>query len=156
LADETALTHIYFGGLDRTLLDEPRWWSAGEREFTFAQAVSTVMARFGSVQEIPRWGEVHRLNMNNLFLSGKIGQWLKAPRGPYPLAGGRATLVQTAVFRADGRATSICPSWRMVTDMGQEEVETILAGGPSERIFSPLYDIDIEDWLGGRYKVIRP
>jgi penicillin amidase len=156
LADETALTHIYFGGLDRTLLDEPRWWSAGEREFTFAQAVSTVMARYGSVQEIPLWGEVHRLNMNNLFLAGKIGQWLKASRGPYPLAGGRATLVQTAVFRADGRETSICPSWRMVTDMGRDEVETVLAGGPSERIFSPLYDIDIEDWIAGRYKIIRP
>jgi penicillin amidase len=44
----------------------------------------------------------------------------------------------------------------MVTDMAHDEVHTNLAGGPSDRRFSKWYGSDLDDWLQGKYKVLRP
>ena len=48
--------------------------------------------------------------------------------------------------------TTFSPSFRYVTDMGRDEVETALAGGPSGRRTSRHYLTDVELWRAFRYK----
>ena len=69
--------------------------------------------------------------------------------------GGRATVVQGGLFTAHGRLTTFAPSWRFITDLGSDSVDTVLAGGPSGRRFSRWYTTDVERWLKRRYKRIR-
>jgi penicillin amidase len=44
----------------------------------------------------------------------------------------------------------------MVTDFGEEACHTNLAGGPSDRRFSPWYVNDMDNWLNGVFKPVRP
>jgi penicillin amidase len=39
--------------------------------------------------------------------------------------------------------------------MSTTELHTTLAGGPSDRRFSKWYTSDIENWLLGKYKVLK-
>jgi penicillin amidase len=75
--------------------------------------------------------------------------------GPFPLPGGRATIVQGPIFVTHGRNSTFAPSYRSVSDMGTDEVHTALAGGPSGRILSGLYMSDVARWLGFQYKTLR-
>ena len=76
-------------------------------------------------------------------------------RGPIILAGGRATVQQGQIYRSAGRMTSFTPSFRMITDFASDELHTNLAGGPSDRRFSPWYCSDLENWLRGKYKTLK-
>jgi penicillin amidase len=59
------------------------------------------------------------------------------------------------IYRSAGRLTSFLPSFRIVSDMGREEmICTNLAGGPSDRRFSKWYCSDLENWIKGSYKRI--
>lgn len=76
-------------------------------------------------------------------LAGRLG--LQIRRG---VEGGGAL----RALHLAGRQTTFCPSWRFVTDLGADEAETVLAGGPSDRRFSRYYAIDVDRWLTYRYK----
>jgi penicillin amidase len=73
-------------------------------------------------------------------------------KGPYSLRGSRATIHQGQVFKSAGRKTSFAPSYRLITDMGEDVVHTNLAGGVSDRRFSKWYCNDFENWRKGIYK----
>ena len=77
-------------------------------------------------------------------------------RGPMPVVGGRATVVQGQVLKLAGRESSFCPSWRFVADLATDAAETALAGGPSDRRFSRWYATDVARWLAFERKVLRP
>jgi penicillin amidase len=96
-------------------------------------------------------GERQRLTLTNVF-AGKLPRFLGFDRGPYELAGCRATLDRSGVFRAHGRLTSFAASWRSLTDLGSDEVLTALPGGPSASRFSRWYTSDLSRWLEGSYK----
>jgi len=51
--------------------------------------------------------------------------------------------------------TTFSPSYRLIADMSTQELHTNMAGGPSDRRFSSLYTTDIQNWLNGRYKILR-
>ena len=93
--------------------------------------------------------------MDNIFFDGKLPRILGFDHGPISLPGNRATVVQGGLFTAHGRTTTFAPSWRFVTDMGTDTVETVLAGGPSGSRFSKWYKTDVERWLLGEYKRIE-
>jgi len=50
---------------------------------------------------------------------------------------------------------SFAPSLRFLTDMATEEVQTTLAGGASDRFLSKWYANCLQDWIEGRYKILR-
>ena len=48
---------------------------------------------------------------------------------------------------------TFAPSYRMITDLGENILYTNLAGGPSERRFSKYYASGLQEWINGRYHV---
>ncbi|MFC1852175.1 penicillin acylase family protein, partial [candidate division CSSED10-310 bacterium] len=72
--------------------------------------------------------------------------------GPYHLPGGRATVYQGNLFHFWGRKTTFAPSYRIITDLGQNVIETNIPGGPSGRRFSHWYLTDVPRFFQGSYK----
>ena len=94
--------------------------------------------------------------MRHLLFGGKLPPFLGFDRGPFPVVGGRATVVQGQVLNLAGRESSFCPSWRFVADLATDAAETALAGGPSDRRFSRWYATDVARWLAFERKTLRP
>jgi hypothetical protein len=44
----------------------------------------------------------------------------------------------------------------MNADLGEDVLHTNLCGGPSDRRFSRWYCSELDDWLKGRFKTLRP
>ena len=152
LAKETGFFVDFFDNVDRILLSEKSAWFGGEnREELFRRIAEDAL------KVAPRpWGAVNRIKLTHLILGEKLPGVAGFDRGPIPLRGGRATPHQGQIFRSAGRATSFTPSYRMVTDLATDEVQTNLAGGPSDRRFSRWYCSDLENWLNGKYKTLKP
>jgi len=58
------------------------------------------------------------------------------------------------LFNSHNRQTTFTPSWRFITDLGEDRALTALAGGPSGRRFSRWYKTDIKRWSSGTYKTL--
>lgn len=98
------------------------------------------------------WGEVNQVVMRHLLLGDRLPRLLGFDLGPVPLAGGRATLCQGRIYDSHGRRTTFVPSWRFVTDLGEDRCQTALPGGVSDSRFSRWYTEGFARWLGGEYK----
>ncbi len=94
--------------------------------------------------------------MKNMFFDGKLPRFLGFDRGPITLKGGRSTVHQGQVFKAQGRNSSFGPSIRVIVDMAEDHLQTNLIGGVSDRRFSKWYCNDLDNWLNGKYKVLKP
>ena len=103
---------------------------------------------------LKEWGEVNQIKMTNIFFQGKLPKWSGFDKGPYPLPGCAATIHQGSLYRDHDRETSFCPSWRFITDLGENNAYTIIPGGPSDRRFSPYYSNEVHKWLNFQYKVL--
>jgi penicillin amidase len=152
LTGETAILADFYYNLDRILLAEQSVWFGAESR---AQIFARVLAR-SLDGPFTTWGSEQRVMMKHLMLGGKLPAWVGFDRGPVPLRGNRATIHQGQVYRSGGRVTSFAPSFRFVTDFGATTIRTCLAGGPSDRRFSPWYTSGIDDWLAGRFKTLQP
>ncbi len=149
---ETAIFADFYYNLDRILLAERSIWFGDEtRDRIFTRVVVRTLDG-----PLTTWGSEQRVMMKHLMLGGRFPVWAGFDRGPIALPGNRATIQQGQVYRSGGRVTSFAPSYRMVTDLGETSSHTCLAGGPSDRRFSPWYTSEIEAWLAGRFKVLRP
>jgi penicillin amidase len=153
----TSLLSIYFPNFDQGLADPAApWFSSRPREETFRAVLAQTLAR--RVETLRPWGELRQVTMHNLFFGGRLPGWLARllgiDYGPIAVAGGRGTPVQGSISRSHGRKTSFAPSYRFVTDMSRDDVQTVLAGGPSDRIWSGWYTTDIKRWLGFGYKTL--
>lgn len=152
LLDETDMVTAFFDNFDRVLLrDESPWFGGETREAIYRRVLEKVLS-----QPVRRWGENNRITMTHLLLGGKLPKFLGFDRGPVPLRGGRATVHQGQVYRSAGRTSSFAPSMRLVTDMADDVIHTCLAGGPVDRRFSPWYCSELDNWLHGRYKQVKP
>ena len=140
----------FFWHFDRVLLAESSPWFAGRtREAIYRKAAAEALAI------TPRpWGQSNRYVLRHLLLGGKLPKFFGFDRGPVTVPGGRATVHQAQIFRHRGRASSYVPSLRMVVDLASDEIQTNVAGGPSDRRFSRWYASELADWLAGRYKRI--
>ena len=150
LAEETGAFIDFYENFDRVLLaEESPWFGERSREKIYRQAAAEALA-------VPpkRWKEVQQFRMDHILLGGKLPGFCGFDRGPVTAVGNRATIHQGQLYRSAGRLTSFLPSFRIVSDMGQEEVFTNLAGGPSDRRFSKWYCSDLENWIKGSYKRI--
>jgi penicillin G amidase len=152
LLGQTSVIAGFFGSFDRVLLDERSAWHGEEgRDAAFARAAERALAR-----PAEPWGVQQRFVMRHLMFGGRVPRKLGFDRGPYSLPGGRATIQQGQIFVLDGRKTTWAPSYRLVADLSEDVLHTVLAGGPSDRRFSRWYASGLEDWLAGRLKRLRP
>ena len=90
--------------------------------------------------------------MNNIFFDGKLPSFFGFDRSNIEIPGNRATVSQGAVYKAHGRTTSFCPSWRFVVSLESNECQAHLPGGLSDRRFSKNYQSDISNWENFHYR----
>jgi penicillin amidase len=155
LVEGTAILADYYHLFDRILMSEdPYWWGDAGREPVLRAILDDVLGTLDPFDAMP-WGRRRRVAMTNIFFDGRLPRWLGFDRGPVELPGNRATVVQGGLFTAHGRTTTFAPSWRFITDLGSDEIFTVLAGGPSGRRFSRWYASDVARWLRGEYKKIQ-
>ena len=152
LQHETAMLVGFYACFDRVLLAESSAWFSGEdRAKIYRRALEKALTAEGST-----WGNQQQMTFTNIFFGGRLPRWLGFDRGPYALKGGRATPHQGQLFHALGRDSSFVGSLRVVADFAEDFVHMSLAGGPSDRRFSPWYASDILDWLNRKYKKVSP
>jgi penicillin amidase len=142
----------FYANFDNILLaEESVWFNGKSRDSLFKNAISTGLNR-----PVKKWGDENRIRMTHILFGGKLPAFLGFDKGPFPIPGGRGTVMQGQVYKSAGRETSFTPSFRMVTDMAEDASYTNLAGGPSDRRFSKWYVSDLQNWIKGRYKQIKP
>ena len=149
MLDDSCVVADFYHNFDQVLLNpESCWYSEGGRDETWRD----VAAR--TLDEGPNkpWGEVQQIVMRHLLFGGKLPAILGFDHGPFPLEGCRGTIAQGQVYNSGGRPTSFAPSYRFVTDFAEEGAHTALAGGPSDRRFSPWYASDVDRWRNGHLK----
>ena len=151
----TAILADYYHLFDDILLgDDPSWFGMEGRERLFSRVLADVLTEV-DLDAIARWGRRQQMVMKNIFFEGRLPAWLGFDHGPVELPGNRATIVQGGLFTSHDRQTTFTPSWRFITDLGDDSARTVLAGGPSGSRFSRWYKTDIKRWLGGRYKTLE-
>lgn len=155
---DTSLVHpFYFRLFDDVLAreDGEEWFGKEGKAAWIARVAREALDRVDPAA-VPAWGAGRRVYMRHLLFGGKLPPALGFDRGPFEVVGGRATVVQGQVLSLAGRESSFCPSWRFVADLAGDEAGTALAGGPSDRRFSPWYATDVARWLAFERKTLKP
>jgi penicillin amidase len=151
----TAIVADYYHLFDDVLLgDDPSWFGEEGRSDLYKRVLEEVLNEV-SLEAISPWGRRQQIMMKNVFFDGRLPRWVGFDHGPIELPGNRATIVQGGIFTSHNRQTTFTPSWRFITDLGEDSALTALAGGPSGRRFSRWYKTDINRWLSGDYKMLE-
>jgi len=149
---ETGLIIGFFENFENILLAEDSPWFEGRsRSEIYSAALERALET-----EVAPWRASNHLIMKHLLFGGRLPLFLGFDHGPVALRGGRATPHQGQVFRAGNRDSSFTPSFRFVTDLGEHELHSNIAGGPSDRRFSKWYVSDLDNWVSGKYKKVDP
>jgi len=148
LAGETGVFIDFYDKFDRVLLAEKSIWFNGKTRTAIYQKV----AAESLLVEPQPWGATRTFNMTNILFDGKLPRFLGFDRGPIVGIGSRATIHQGQIYRSGGRDTTFFPSFRVVADMGSDDIFSNLAGGPSDRRFSKWYCSELNNWIDGKYK----
>jgi penicillin amidase len=149
--NQTGIFNDFYLSFDRILLSEGSCWFGGRtRADIYRQAAEKALK-----SPAQKWGDNRKVILKNIVFDGKLPRFLGFDRGPITLIGSLATPHQGQIFESGGRQTTFAPSFRMVIDLGADEIHTNMAGGPSDRRFSKWYCSDLENWLSGRYKKIE-
>ena len=150
----TAIVADYYHLFDDVLLgDDPSWFGEEGQSELYKRVLGEVLTDV-NLDAISPWGRHQQIMMKNIFFEGRLPRWVGFDHGPIELPGNRATVVQGGLFNAHNRQTTFTPSWRFITDLGEDRALTALAGGPSGRRFSRWYKTDIKRWLSGDYKTL--
>ena len=147
----TAILADFYDFFARVLLDPGH---AFYRSKSRDECLRAALAR-ALIGDVKTWGSAQRVTMKHMIFGGKLPRALGFDFGPVAIRGGRATIHQGQVFRNGERENTFVPSFRMITDLSQPVLYTVVAGGPSDRRFSPYYVSEVRDWLNGRLKVVR-
>ena len=146
----TGMFNDFYICFDRILLSENSlWFGNRSREDLYLKAAETALK-----SQPEKWGNTRKVIVKNILFDGKLPKFLGFDRGPITIQGSLATPHQGQVFESAGRQTTFAPSFRMVMDLATDEMNTNMAGGPSDRRFSKWYCSDLENWISGKYKTI--
>ena len=152
LYEHTGIFMDFHTNFDRIVLaEESRWFGNKTRTEIF----TTVLMRAFEKWDGKAWGAGQQLILKNMLLGGKLPRFLGVDRGPITLPGGRATISQGQIYMNGDRQTSFAPSIRFITDLSDDAMHTNLIGGPSDRFWSKLYANDVDNWVKGKYKILR-
>ena len=153
LREQTCLFVDFYQNFDRCFLDPSSvWFKEKSQSDCFKQAFDK--AKSGFVSET--WGEHNRFRFTNILLQGKLPDYLGVDSPELPMIGGRATPHQGQLYLSAGRQTSFAAAVRIAADMSEGMLHTRTAGGVSDNPFSPWYMSEIQGWLDGTYKKLRP
>ena len=146
----TGIFNDFYVNFDRILLSEKSlWFGNSTREDLYLKAAEKALK-----SQPEKWGNTRKVIMKNILFDGKLPKFLGFDRGPITIQGSLATPHQGQVFESAGRQTTFAPGLRMVIDLSTDEMNTNMAGGPSDRRFSKWYCSDLENWISGKYKTI--
>ncbi|MEE8440854.1 MAG: penicillin acylase family protein, partial [Spirochaetia bacterium] len=135
LARQTGVYADFYLNFNRILLSDRSAWFAGRtRNEVYRRVASEALDG-----KILTWGETRRITMSHIIFGGQLPRFLGFDRGPVVLPGSRATVRQGQIYRSAGRATTFAPSLRFSTDMGSNELNSNIAGGPSDRCSTPTF-----------------
>ena len=151
LHEKTAMLADFYAAFDRVLLAESSRWFGGRSR---AEIYRAAFAKAAAEPRRP-WRDHQRVTMSHLLFGGKLPRWLGFDRGPLEVPGSRATVQQGQIYRSGERTQSFAPSFRLVADLGRRGVSSVMAGGPSDRRFSPWYQSELELWKAGRLKEVE-
>jgi penicillin amidase len=150
----TAIVADYYHLFDAVLLgDDESWFGEEGRSELYRRILEEILTAV-DLEAISPWGRRQQIMMKNVFFDGRLPRWTGFDHGPVELPGSRATIVQSGIFKSHNRQTTFTPSWRFITDLGEDRALTAVAGGPSGRRFSKWYKNDIPRWLNGDYKTL--
>ena len=150
IGKHTGMFNDFYINFDRILLSENSlWFGTRSREDLYLKAAETALK-----SQPEKWGDARKVILKNILFDGKLPKFLGFDRGPIAIQGSLATPHQGQVFESAGRQTTFAPSFRMVIDLATDEMNTNMAGGPSDRRFSKWYCSDLENWISGKYKTI--
>jgi penicillin amidase len=152
LLDQTIIFWDFTGCFDRVMLREQSAWFGGRSR----DELLTEALRRGLRKEAAPWGQTRTVMMVNLMFAGAMPSWMGFDHGPIEIIGGRATIPQGQIFMTAGRKATFSPTYKFVTDLGDDGIWSAMAGGPSDRRFSKWYTSGIADWLAGRYRWMTP
>ncbi len=146
----TGIFNDFYINFDRILLSEKSlWFGDNTREELYQKAAEKALK-----SQVEQWGNTRQVIMKNILFDGKLPKFLGFDRGPITIIGNLATPHQGQIFESAGRQTTFAPGLRMVIDLATDEINTNMAGGPSDRRFSKWYCSDLENWASGKYKTI--
>jgi penicillin G amidase len=149
IVTETPLFAFLHGFFDDILFNEsPAWFGDRSRDKVLQQAIERGLED----RPVP-YGKTRRVFITNLFFGGRLPNFLGFDYGPHEHIGSRATIPQAQIFKDMGHPASFAPSYRMITDLGENVLHTNLAGGPSERRFSRYYTKGLGEWIKGEYHI---
>ena len=147
----TGIFNDFYVNFDRILLSENSlWFGSHTREDLYLKAAEKALK-----SRPEKWGNTRKVILKNILFDGKLPKFLGFDRGPITIQGSLATPHQGQVFESAGRQTTFAPSFRMVIDLSTDEMNTNMAGGPSDRRFSKWYCSDLENWKSGKYKTLE-
>lgn len=152
LLEESVLLHDYYWNFDRILLSENSDWFKGRsRSEIFREAIAR-----GLSGEVEQYGSGRKIMMKHLMLGGRLPRFLKFDYGPVDIIGGRATVSLGQIFKSGEREATFSPTYRFITDLAEHKAYSVLAGGPSDRRFSPWYVSGMPGWISGEYNELVP
>jgi len=158
LIEKSPIIVDFYYNFDRILLDDDltqsELWFNGSRDAVFKKVVEKVIGELDT-KNLKTWKDVNNVKLTNIFFDGKAPNFLGFDYGPIHIQGSRATVVQGSVYEAYGRKTTFCPSWRLICNLSENKIKTVLAGGPSDRRYGPHYLNDLEKWINLEYKTIK-
>eukprot|EP01130_Rhizamoeba_saxonica_P007921 TRINITY_DN3203_c0_g1_i1.p1 TRINITY_DN3203_c0_g1~~TRINITY_DN3203_c0_g1_i1.p1 ORF type:complete len:751 (-),score=155.76 TRINITY_DN3203_c0_g1_i1:44-2296(-) len=141
--------HYYY---DKLIFEENELiFKEKTRSDYFLDAFEAVKAKF-ETDDIPRWGDIRKTSMNNILFAGQLPDFLGFDQA-IELAGYVDTVNQGQLFH--DRKVTFSPSYRLIADMGNDYVETVIPGGASGRVFSRFYKSEIDNWLNGNFKKVQ-
>ena len=152
LTAKTGVLADFYGSFDQVLLSETSLWFKGKKRDNLYKEIAEKTLEV----KAQTWKSSNQFMLSNILLGGKLPAWAKVDRGPIPLKGGRATPHQGQIYRSGERVTSFMPAIRMLTDLGEDSIQSCLLGGPSDFPLSKWYASDLDNWLNGQYKTIEP
>lgn len=151
LVNETILFHDFYGNFDRIMLSDESAWFGGR---TGRQVLEDALEK-GLAQPAGPYGRNRKIIMKNLLFGGRLPKFLGFDYGPVELIGSRATIPQGQIFKSFGRLATFSPGYKFITDFCEESIHSSLAGGPSDRRFSPWYTSGMAGWISGKYNHLK-
>ncbi|MCB1175051.1 MAG: penicillin acylase family protein [Leptospiraceae bacterium] len=152
LQNETGMFIDFYINFDTILLKSDSSWFGGENRDDLFRGV---LAAALDVQ--PRcWGSGQKVRLSHILFGKTMPAFLGFDRGPITIIGGRATPHQGQIYRSANRLTTFVPSFRIISELETDSSHTNLAGGAVDRRFSRYYCNDLDNWVHGNYKELRP